>query len=387
MRADQPSQPSVLFVANFPAGTGYAWDSIEATFAGVADRLMARGVRTFVSYPALNAAPATLAGSPATAVALDASLGSLASVRAVADFVRREQVRVIYFTDRAAMNLAYPVLRRAGVRRIMVHKRTVGAATSPYGWRQAAKWLLARLPGVVADRVVAVSRFVANRQITVGLVPAARVVTISNGVPAALVDTTPTDRLRTLIGAPPGHPIIAAASRAVPEKGIAQLLLAFDAIYTAPDGLAPLPHLVFIGEGPGLAAFRELRATLASRDAIHLVGYQTNAGDLLGGAAIVVVPSLCEEAFGNTIIEGMARGCVVVATRVGGIPEVIDENAGGWLVDPGDVPGLAATLRRLLADPAGREAAGRTARDRVAQRFTRERQIEAITALLAPALD
>jgi glycosyltransferase involved in cell wall biosynthesis len=213
------------------------------------------------------------------------------------------------------------------------------------------------------------------------------VVTISNGVPAALVDTTPTDRLRALIGAPAGHPIIAAASRAVPEKGIAELLLAFDAIHTAPDGLSPLPHLVFIGEGPGLAAFRELRATLASRDAIHLVGYQSNAGDLLGGAAIVVVPSLCEEAFGNTIIEGMARGCVVVATRVGGIPEVIDENASGWLVEPGDVPGLATTLRRLLADPAGREAAGRTARDRVAQRFTRERQIEAITALLAPALD
>jgi glycosyltransferase involved in cell wall biosynthesis len=355
-------------------------------FAAAAERLAARGLRTFVSYPVLDDVPATLVGSPARPVKLDASLGSLASVRAVVDFVRRENVRLIYFTDRRALHPAYPILRRAGVRHIVVHKRTVGTAGAPYGWRQGVKWLLARVPGVSADTVVAVSQFVANRQITVGLVPRARVVTIWNGVPAALSATPPSDRLRTLIGAPADRPIIAAASRAVREKGIDELLRAFDALCAALDGTASRPELVFIGEGPHLPALRDLRQTLPSRDAIHLLGYQRNAGDLLGGAAIVVVPSLCEEAFGNTIIEGMARGCVVVATRVGGIPEVIDEQS-GWLVDPGDVPGLTETLKGLLIDPARRAAAATAARQRVASHFTRERQVDAITDLLTRALD
>jgi glycosyltransferase involved in cell wall biosynthesis len=386
--APRTDGPSVLFVANFPAGTGYAWNSIEAMFAGVAERLAAaHGLRTFVSYPAVHGIPENLAGTAARVVALDASFRSLASVRAVRAFVRREDVRIIYLTDRPVWHVAFPALRGAGVGHIVVHDRTSGHRDRPRGWRWAAKWLLVRTPGLTADTVVAVSDYIAHRQVAVRLLPVRRVVTIWNGVPAATCENPASDDLRTLIGAPADRLIIAAASRAVPEKGIAELMHAFDALYADWNGTAPQPILVFVGDGPSLAELQALRSVLPSRDAIHLVGYQPKAAELVGSADIAVVPSLWQEAFGNSVIEAMARGRAVVATRVGGIPEIIEDGVSGWLVDPGDVAGLTRALRRLVDDPELRAVAGLAARERVATLFSRERQVLAVTQLLTRALD
>jgi glycosyltransferase involved in cell wall biosynthesis len=379
--------PAILFVANFPAGTGYAWSSIEAMFAGVASRLAAaHDARTFVAYPAMQRTPAALEGSQARAVTLDGSLRTRESVRAVADFVRRENVRVVYLTDRPVWQTAFPALRRAGAARIVVHDRTSGARDVPRGWRKAAKWLRARTPGLAADTVVAVSEYVARRQREVGLVPASRVVTIWNGVPAASCQAPNTDALRRLIDAPSGRLLIAAASRAVPEKGMAELLRAFDALVAEWKGPGPSPLLVFIGDGPGLPDLASLRSNLASRDSIHLIGYQPNAAELVGTADIAVVPSLWQEAFGNSVIEAMARERPVVATRVGGVPEIIEHGVSGWLVDPGDVMALTRVLRELVADPGRRAATGRDARARVAAQFSRERQVDAVAQLLTRAL-
>src|SRR5688572_32876072 len=114
-RSPSSASGTILFVANFPANTGYAWDFIEGLYAGIARRLAPLGVRALVAYPEISARPRTLEGSPAEPVLLDARLETLASLRAPVSFVRRERVDMLYLADPPTPPFCYPVLRAAGV--------------------------------------------------------------------------------------------------------------------------------------------------------------------------------------------------------------------------------------------------------------------------------
>ena len=141
--------------------------------------------------------------------------------------------------------------------------------------------------------------------------------------------------------APQAHVLF--AGRLSPEKGIADLVAA------AHD----LP-LVVAGDGP----LRDLVP-----DALGFVGHD-ELERLYDEAAVVVLPSY-REGLPLAVLEAMAHGRPVVATRVGGIPDLVEDGATGFLVEPGDVDGLRAALLRLLADPELRRRLGNEARRRV----------------------
>jgi len=370
---------TVLFVANFPANTGYAWDFIEGLFAGIATRLAPSGVRSLVAYPAMAEPPRALRGIPATPVALDARLETVASLRDTIAFARRERVDLLYLIDRPARSPFYPALRAAGVRAILVHDHTSGAGTVPRGLKRLAKWTLARVPGFTADRVIAVSDFVARRQRAVGMIPAGRITRVWNSV------TVPphadrTRNARRALGLEEGVPVIACTCRATPEKGVDHLFRAFDRM-PGPDAL-----LLYAGDGPAFASLQALRDSLPSRDRIRLYGYRPDRELLLEAADICVVPSVWDEAFGLAALEAMARGKPVVATAVGGIPEVIQAGATGLLVPPADEARLAAAMASLLTDRAAATRIGFYARDAVATRFTAEIQLARLTELVTEHL-
>jgi glycosyltransferase involved in cell wall biosynthesis len=107
---------------------------------------------------------------------------------------------------------------------------------------------------------------------------------------------------------------------------------------------------------------------------------------LLEAADICVVPSVWEEAFGLAALEAMARGKPVVATAVGGIPEIIRPGVTGLLVRPADEPQLANALASLLLDTTAAARMGQEARRDVEARFTPERQLSRLTELITTSL-
>src|SRR5438128_4636266 len=229
----KPGEPETrLCVANFPTNTGYAWDYIERVYARIADHLATHGVRTLVAYPEMVEPPRTLERSAAKPVVLGVAFDEAAAVRAMEDFIRREGVRALYLTDYPARSRIYRRLRRAGARWILVHDRSSGERSRPRGLKRAAKWLLARLPGATADVVVAVSNYVARRQVEVGLVPASRVVRVWNGMSLPPAADSSVDRTRALlgVGVSADRLVVACACRAAPEKGVHHLLRAFDRV-------------------------------------------------------------------------------------------------------------------------------------------------------------
>ena len=375
-------QRALLCIANFQANAGYAWDFIEGIYARVADHLAVHGIRTFVAYPTISSSPRALNESAAQPVLLDVSLKTPASIRAVQEFIRREGVRVVYLTDRPLRDSAYRHMRRAGAQRILVHDHSSGERLRPRALKWVMKWLLARLPGVNADSVIAVSDNVARRQVEVALVPPRRIFRVWNGLrvtPRAAADAR---SAHGLFGVAVDRPLVGCACRATPEKGVAHLFRAFDRLVVDGGIDGQRPVLVYMGDGPCLADLRALRETLTFKDDIIIAGRRSDAAAVLASVDVCVVPSVWQDAFPLSVLETMAAGKPVVASSVGGIPEIVEHDVTGLLVAPADEGALAAAISALLRDPVRAERLARAAQRRVAEHFTPERQISQVTALL-----
>lgn len=379
------STRSLLCVCNYQANTGYAWDFIEGLFAALADHLAPGGIRTLVAYPSIPSPPKTLEGHAAEAVQLNVSLTTTESIERTADLVRRERVEVIYFVDRPVCSWAYARLRGAGAQRIIVHDHSSGARNRPRGMKKLAKWVVARLPRINADVVVAVSDYVSRRQREVGMVPAERVVTIWNSLPIPSLPQEPSYAAHDAFGLVHDRPLIMCSCRATREKGVDVLLRAFEHLLRRWPEDRPRPALIYFGEGPAMTELRALRDSLASSDDVILAGFRRDAVDMVNEAAVCVVPSVWDEAFCLAALECMLRAKPVVATRSGAIPELLEDGVTGLLVDRGDASALAAAIGHILMDPALASRLGTAARQYAVKEFNRTKQLQKLKMLVGQA--
>ena len=192
-----------------------------------------------------------------------------------------------------------------------------------------------------------------------------RTTTVPYGVDAAAFASGEDATTRSDLGTPPGAALVLALGRLVEKKG-------FGPLVEAAAGLPGL-HVAIAGAG-------DLHESLARRIAetaapVRLVGPLDRAAvaRALGAAEIVAVPSVVDRAgnvdgLPNTLLEAMAAGKAVVASRVAGIPDVVTDGANGLLVPPGDVGALRAALARLAGDAALRARLGAAARDTAVRR-------------------
>lgn len=374
--------PTLLCVANFPSSTGFAWTFIEEIYASVARRLYEERIRTLVAYPVLNETKSALQDSAARPVERDVNFQSPGALWGLVQMIRRHNIQVMYLSDRPAWNPAYALLRAAGVRWIVTHDHSSGERTRPTGIKRSLKGLSRRLPGMLADRVVGVSEFVKRRKLEVNLVPSDRVSRIWNAVRIPDTPANDTAILREKLGIAADRPVVALACRATPEKGGQHLLRAFEKLCQGVDWRRGKPLLVYMGSGPALRDWQEIRDRLTCAEHVLFAGYRTDADEILGAADVAVVPSIWAEAFGLSALEPMSRGTPVVASEVGGLPEVIEHEKTGLLVPPGDEDALAHALGRLLKNPEERRRMGEKGRARTLENFAWDDMITEITELL-----
>jgi glycosyltransferase involved in cell wall biosynthesis len=161
-----------------------------------------------------------------------------------------------------------------------------------------------------------------------------------------------------------GPPTILVVAHLIREKGVDVLLRA----------VARLDHrsarLLVVGDGPELPQLRALATTLGIEDRTEFAGLRDDVPSCLQKADIFVHPAIWAEAFGWTIAEAMASRCAVIASRTGGIPELIVDGETGMLVEPGDPEAIGSALTRLLESPELRARLGEGARRRVEERFS-----------------
>ena len=143
--------------------------------------------------------------------------------------------------------------------------------------------------------------------------------------------------------------------------------------------------MVFVGEGNQLPELLEQCNRLGLEDNIHFVGHQQDVAEWLPHFDIFALPSAWE-GISLALLEAMAAGLPVVATAVGGTPEVVLDEQTGLLTPPGDPQAMAAALERLLSDPALRQEMGAAGQARVSASFAIEGTQEQLEQALPAAL-
>lgn len=223
-----------------------------------------------------------------------------------------------------------------------------------------------------ADRVIAVSEAGRRDLIRQGLQPS-KVVVAHNGIPMPELPSI-SDRLKAkaALGIPGDALVIGSVTRLAPGKGIDDALTAFAKLKQE----FPSLRLVLAGEGSCTEQLQRQASDCGLSDDIHFLGYCEDVESVVAAFDLFVLPSH-SEGLPLCILEAMALGVPVVATKVGGIPEVIDERS-GLMVPVQDPLTLAAAAKTILADGNLRASMGAYARERAERHFSLQASCDAL---------
>lgn len=277
----------------------------------------------------------------------------------------------------------YPYLVAVCLARVLGKRCVVKAAASgPFG--DVARLRRSRLGAVVlraipaADAVVSLNRELSGELAQIG-VSSARARVISNGVdlrafaPPAAVERA---EARRLLGMASDAVTVAFVGRLAHEKGIDVLLDAWRAVEQA-DQTAQ-SWLLLAGEGRLGAAYRQRAASELRR--VSFLGRLPDVRVLLRAADVVVLPSR-SEGLSNAVLEAMAMAVPIVATRIGGLDEQVEDGITGILVPSGSPASLAEALLQLIRDSDQRRRMGARGRASVEQKFPLSSTIDAYQRL------
>src|SRR5271157_1156509 len=260
---------------------------------------------------------------------------------------RRWRPAVVHTHDHRSLFYAVPAVRLTRVPRVVhtCHGRDVRATPRQVATARQLSWLV--------DWYVCVSQEVKAQCREQGIT-GPRVCTILNGID---IDRFPYN------GPCPHGPVVTVA-RLSPEKDVANLVRATAIAAREGDDL----RVEVAGGGSCLEDLKGLAAELGVAERVNFLGEVRDVPALLGRARMFVLPSL-SEGIPLTVLEAMAHGLPVVATRVGGLSEVVIERETGLLVPASDPPALAAAILSLWRDPERAQAMGIAGRKRSEDRF------------------
>lgn len=355
---------TILLVANYDSAVGYAWWLMESFWAKIAERYHGRW-RVVLAYPSVSTLPPAVAGAPLEVVRQEVGGAGPGGILADILFLRRQRVRVIYFTDRSTWQWRYALYRLCGVRIIIVHDHTPGLRHSANPLKSTLKSIAHRMPWIGADGAIGATEFIRRRLVDVNRLPPQRCFAAPNGLPPRSVVPGPVD-LHERFTIPRDRRIIVMTGRAHRYKGVEFVL---ECLAVLQQQGCEAWQFLFIGDGPHLEAFRARARELGIGQRCSFPGRQDHVPALLRGAAIAIHPSRGEVGYSLSILEYMEAGLPVVVPDNPSVSGATEHGVTGLLYDEDDVPAAVAALRLLLADEAKRKAMGAQA-SRAARRYS-----------------
>jgi glycosyltransferase involved in cell wall biosynthesis len=308
---------------------------------------------------------------PNTSLSVYASAtdSSLKVGRKLAGIAREHRPEILHLHYMGFLNFYSWIARLQSVKKVFFtdhHSRQAGyvPGRAPLWKRGAARFINGPL-----TRVISVSNYGYDRMTAFDLLPQSRFEMIYNGVDLTRVKDDPQLALdfRRRYSIPAERAIVTQVSWVIPEKGITDFLETARLVTRQNRNV----QFVLVGEGAYREQYMKDAAAMGIEDRVTWTGMVKDPfGEGVFAAADVICQfSRWEEVFGWMIAEGMAHGKPVVATRVGGIPELITDGVTGYLVERADTEAMCKRLRILLADPLLRARMGEAGRETVSEKF------------------
>ena len=231
------------------------------------------------------------------------------------------------------------------------------------------------------DRFICASAFIAS-MLTHDGIPASRTTVVYEGVDQDRIAAAPVLDVHQIFELPPDAPVVGNVAALVPHKGQRYLV---EAARLVVDNL-PRTRFLIAGEGELEGSLRKQIARLGLTQHVILTGFRPDVLSLHKAFDVFVMSSVTE-GLGTSALDAMAAGRPVVATRAGGLSEVVEDGETGVLVPIRDAPALAAAITRLLEDQAWRDQCGRKALEQARRRFTAARMVDETVAVYAGLAD
>jgi len=306
---------------------------------------------------------ATSAGLPCVTVSGN-GCGDLGVLQRLVEIIETHEIAVIHAHEFYMSMIGTLVSRATGIPLVVtVH----GKSYYPDKRRRRAA---CRMMAAGAAALVTVSEDLCRFFCQTTGTPLARVRVIYNGINLRGGSAARRNNVELLesAGIPREAKIVGAVGNLYPVKGHLDLIRATRTILKH----LPTTHVVILGRGTLHDALVAEAEALGIRDRIHLLGYREDVKEWLGAMDVFTMPSL-SEGLPLSLLEAMAAGVPPVVTKVGGMPEVVQDSVTGFIVPPGNVEALADRLSFLLGNPSLATKMGVASRERILDQFTMDR--------------
>jgi len=295
--------------------------------------------------------------------------------------MKRGRYDVVHLNSTKAGIVGLAAARTVGIPVCVFTAHGLRSVLLPSSWRRAFwTWMESRYTRL-ADCVIEVSEHGLRAGLEKGVLSSDRSTAIHNGISLARIDEgLKAAKTRAELGLSPEHLVVGTVARLDPVKGMGYWLRAA-AVVAASE---PRARFVIVGDGPELDKLAPLAEELGVAPVTTWLGQQ-NAVLYYRLFDVFVLASLYE-GLSIAILEAMAAGLPIVASRVGGNPELVSDGETGYLVPSQDGQAMGQAILRLLIDSEARRAMGRRARERVEAEFTEEQMVARVAALYADLL-
>jgi glycosyltransferase involved in cell wall biosynthesis len=248
-------------------------------------------------------------------------------------------------------------------------------------WKTTCFIILERLSAVITDKIITLTDQEKKDHVRFKIAPDKKFTVIHSGVDLTAFSEVRINAavMKNKLGIPPQAIVVGTAGRLTPIKGQRYLLEAAARISSPTGDL----FFVFLGDGELAADLARMSSLLGIKKAMFL-GWRQDIPEVMSTFDIFVLPSL-NEGMGKVLIEAMALGKPIVASNVGGIPDLVTHNHNGLLFPPANVEGLVNSMNILLHDPAKREEMGEKGKD-IAAAFSADAMLQKVERLYAEVL-
>lgn len=309
-----------------------------------------------------------------------APLHDLRALRAVLALMRRYRPQVVH-THLAKAGVVGRLAARLAGARVVLHTYHGSVFRAYFGARESGLYLtIERALARLSTRVIAITTRQRDELIELRVAPPEKIVVVPLGLDLDQFRSLPASAdARRALGFPADEPLVVLVARLVPIKDVGTFLRAFTRLASRTRA-----HAAIVGDGEERGSLERLARELGVSERCHFLGWQRDMRTVYAAADVVALSSL-NEGSPVSLIEAMSAGRPVVATSVGGVPDVVDDDVGA-LVAPRDPEAMAAALERLVTDADAVRRLASTGRERAFERYSADRLVRDVERLYAELL-
>ncbi|NLD91041.1 MAG: glycosyltransferase family 4 protein [Fibrobacter sp.] len=341
------SKNAIVLAANWDSNVGYAWWLMESFWITINEEFSPT-YRILICYPSISTLPDEIVRCSADKIQFSFNETDFKSVVRQCCFIRKHNVKHLYFTDKAPTRLVHMFYRLAGIKTIVTHDHTPGIRTVSTGFKKLLKIIITHIPLLTADACFGATEFVRQRLINVNCLPKNKCFAINNGIPIIKQDHPIVD-LRIKYQLPKNAFILITASRAHKYKGIDFALMTIAKVHQ----IVPNNNIyyVFIGDGPDLEQFKVLAHNLGIQQKVIFTGKLTNVRQILASANCAFHPSYGEVGYSLSILECMLEGLPLLVSDNPSVCEATQDEITGLIYKEHNIDDASYKLIQLWNNP------------------------------------